>query len=234
MEKNKSNFWLGFFIGLAAVSLICFLGLLIFVFSQGESVNLAEGVEAQEETQQPTQEQDQPVAIPPVTDDESIWGTKDAPIVLVEYSDFECPYCSNHAETIDQIKDVYGDKVTVIFRHFPLSFHANAQKAAESAECAGEQGKFWEMHDKLFEMNVNQNMSVANFKSAAAGLGLDTGKFDSCLDSGQMAQKVSKDMAGAQQAGVSGTPGTFINGQLVSGALPFEQFEQIFEQILGQ
>jgi len=234
MEKNKNNFWLGFFVGLAVVSVICFLGLLIFVFSQGESVDLAEQVQAEQPTQQPPGQEAQPAAVPPITDDEYVKGSKDAKVVLIEYSDFECPYCAKHTETMNQVISEFGDQIAVVFRHFPLSFHANAQKAAEAAECAGLQGKFWEMHDELFELNEAQDMGVDQFKAAAKDLGLNTGDFDSCLDSGQMASKIAKDMAGAQRAGVSGTPGTFVNGDLISGALPFEQFKGVIDQLLAE
>ncbi|MFZ5365463.1 MAG: DsbA family protein [Patescibacteria group bacterium] len=230
MEKTKNNFWLGFFVGLAVVSVVCFAGLLVFVLSQGEAVNLAEKVQAAPETEQPTEASAQPV--PAVTADDHLKGSADAKVILIEYSDFECPYCAAHAQTISQIAKNYSKDVAIVFRHFPLSFHANAQKAAEASECAARQGKFWEMHDKLFDLNQKGNMGIAQFKSAAKEIGLDTGKFDDCLDSGQTAREVSSDMAGGQQAGVSGTPGTFVNGQLVSGALPYDQFSQFLDQLL--
>lgn len=234
MEKNKNNFWLGFFVGLAVVSVICFLGLLIFVFSQGESVDLAEQVQAEQADTQPSGQEAQAAPVPPITDDDYIKGSKDAKVVLIEYSDFECPYCARHTETIKQIEKEYGNQVAIVFRNFPLSFHEHAQKAAEAAECAGEQGKFWQMHDKLFELNTAQDMGVEQFKAAAKEIGLNTGDFDSCLDSGRTASNIAKDMAGGQQAGVTGTPGTFINGQLASGALPFEQFKSIIDQLLAE
>ena len=131
-----------------------------------------------------------------------------------------------------QILEDYKGKVRFIFKHFPLSFHANAQKAAEAAECAGEQGRFWEMHDKIFEANESGTMSVSQWKTAAKALGLNTSKFNDCLDSGKYADQVAADMAEGQAAGVTGTPGTFVNGDLVKGAVPYEQLKSIIDSKL--
>ncbi|HUT21804.1 MAG TPA: thioredoxin domain-containing protein [Candidatus Bipolaricaulota bacterium] len=226
MEKNKSNFWMGFFVGLACVSLLCFLGLLIFVFSQGENVNLAEKVQAQDEQDvvSDINPVEQYAAIPPLTADDYVKGDPNAKVVLIEYSDFECPYCLMHSQTMEQIEDFYGNQIAISFRNFPLSFHPEAQKAAEAAECAGVQGKFWEMHDKLFDMNEAGTLGLDNFKAAAKELGLNTTKFNQCLDGGEMAARIAEQASLAQQAGVSGTPATFVNGDLVSGARPLEDF----------
>src|SRR3989338_1358113 len=115
-------------------------------------------------------------------------GSKDAPVKLVEYSDFECPYCKRHHPTLKQILAEYGDKVSLEYKHFPLSFHPNAQKAAEASECAGEQGKFWEFHDAIFEDQVA--LGVTQYQQWAASTGLNTSKFNDCLDSGKYATKV--------------------------------------------
>jgi len=236
-RTKRTNFWLGFFIGLAVVSLLCFLGLLIFIFSQSEPVNLAEQVQAEDTKTDPNPMQDEseePSAVPPISESDHVQGPKDAKVVLIEYSDFECPYCFRHYLTMKQIEEEYKDKIAVVFRHFPLSFHANAQKAAEAAECAGEQGKFWEMHDKLFEANANEELNLDKFKQISKDLGLNTDQFNDCLDNEKMASKVAKDMAGGQKAGVSGTPATFINGELVSGALPLDQFKVVIDQLLSE
>ncbi|MDP7080180.1 MAG: DsbA family protein [Candidatus Undinarchaeales archaeon] len=162
-----------------------------------------------------------------------------AKVTIVEYSDFQCPFCSRVVPTIEQIKATYGDKVNVIFKHFPLGFHENAQKAAEASECARDQGKFWEYHDILFD-NQN-NLGVSSLKGFAADLGLDTGTFNSCLDSDEKAQLVRDDMAEGQAKGISGTPGFFIQGtdangrpmeEMISGAQPYPAFEEVIELIL--
>ena len=125
-------------------------------------------------------------AVPPVTSDDHVKGPASAKVTLIEYSDFECPYCLSHKSTIDQIIQNYGDKVRFVFRQFPLtSIHPEAEKAAEASECASEQGNFWEMYDKIFADNAAGTMSVAKWKEEAKNLKLDTVKFNDCLDSGK-------------------------------------------------
>lgn len=166
-----------------------------------------------------------------ITKDDHIRGNFNAPITLVEFSDFECPFCGRHFPTLNKILSDYKGKVRLVYKHFPLSFHPNSQKAAEASECASEQGKFWEYHDKIFE-NQASGLSLDKFKQWAKDLGLDTQQFNACLDSGKYAQKVQTDYQEGLQKGVNGTPVTFINGQLVSGALPYESFKQIIDSIL--
>ncbi len=168
-------------------------------------------------------------------DDDAVKGDKNAPVTIVEWSDFECPFCGRfYQQTLPSIQEKYikTGKVKFVYRDFPLEFHAQAQKAAEASECAGEQNKFWEMHDKLFEKGVSGGLS--SFKQHAKDLGLDTKKFDDCLDTGKMASEVQKDLQDGSSAGVRGTPAFVINGQLVSGAQPFSVFEQAIEAALKQ
>jgi len=154
-------------------------------------------------------------------------GSADAPIQIIEFSDFQCPYCTRGAETLDQVKEKYGDKVSVVFRHFPLSFHTEAHKGAQASECANDQGKFWEYHDKLF---ANQkSMFDADLKRYAAELSLDQTAFDACLDSGKYKDKVDRDLEEGTAAGMSGTPGFFINGRFINGAQPLEVFVEIID-----
>lgn len=161
-------------------------------------------------------------------------GSPDAPVTIVEFSEFECPYCARYVqETFPQIDEVYiqTGKVKYVFRHFPLSFHEHAQKAAEASACAEEQGMFWEYHDVLF---AHQNaLDVASLKQHAEDLGLDVAKFNACLDSGAMAERVQKDASDGASLGVSGTPSFFINGIALSGARPFSSFQDIIEEELG-
>lgn len=163
-------------------------------------------------------------------DDDAIKGDENAPVTIVEFSDYECPFCQRFWEqTLPQIEEKYikTGKVKLIYRDFPLGFHANAQKAAEAAECSGEQGKYYEMHDKLFAEGVSGGVSA--FKQYAADLKLDTKTFNECLDAGKMRAEIQKDSADGQSLGVSGTPAFFINGKEVVGAQPFSVFEQIIE-----
>ena len=167
-------------------------------------------------------------------DDDAVKGDSNAPVTIVEFSDYECPFCERFfSQTYSQIKSEYIDtgKVKLIYRDFPLNFHQNAQKAAEAAECAGEQDKYYEMHDKLFGSGVVGG--VTTFKAYAGQIGLNQAEFDSCLDSGEMASEVAKDMKDGQAAGVKGTPAFFINGELVSGAQPFSVFQQKIEAALN-
>ncbi|MEK6939891.1 MAG: thioredoxin domain-containing protein, partial [Nanoarchaeota archaeon] len=167
-------------------------------------------------------------------DDDDVRGDEDAPVTIVEWSDFECPFCARfYQQTLPSIEEEYikTGKVKLVYRDFPLSFHTNAQKAAEAAECAGEQGKYWEMHDMLFEQGVQGG--VAGFKQYAKNLGLNTAKFDTCLDSGAMAGEIQQDMADGAAVGIQGTPGFIVNGKLVSGAQPFAVFKQVIDAELN-
>jgi len=172
----------------------------------------------------------EPLRVPVEVAGRPIRGREDAPVTIVEFSDFQCPYCSRARPTVNRVRDTYGDKVRVVFRHFPLQIHPEAQKAGEAAACAGEQGKFWEMHDRLF---ANQSaLQVADLKAHAAGLGLDAEAFGRCLDSARHAAAVQRDVEEGAEYGVSGTPAFFINGRPLVGAQPFESFAQVIDDEL--
>jgi protein-disulfide isomerase len=159
-------------------------------------------------------------------------GEAKAPITIVEFSDFECPYCSKAEETVQQVMKEYGGKVRLVYRDFPLPFHPNAQKAAEAAHCAGDQGKYWEMHEKLF---ANQKaLSVADLKGHAKTLGLDAGKFDKCLDGNDKAKLVEGNKEAGSKVGVTGTPAFFVNGVMLSGAQPFSEFKSLIDKELAK
>lgn len=150
-----------------------------------------------------------------------------AKVTITEYSDFQCPYCSRAAMTLKDIKETYGDRVDITFKHFPLPFHNYARKAAEASECAREQGKFWGYHDILFE-NQN-NLGIDSLKGYASQLGLDREKFDSCLDNGEKADVVKQNYEEGISKGVTGTPTFFINGNKLVGAQPFEKFKAVID-----
>lgn len=168
-------------------------------------------------------------------DDDPVLGNKNAKITIIEFSDYECPFCLKfYEETLPQLKKEYIDtgKAKLIYRDFPLDIHPNAQKAAEAAECAGEQSdkKYWEMHNKLFE---NQNaLDSASLKKYAEEINLETNKFDDCLDSGKMKQEVLKDTQDGYDYRISGTPTFYINGKVIEGAQPFSVFKQIIDEEL--
>lgn len=167
-------------------------------------------------------------------DTDHILGNPNAQVLVIEYSDFQCPFCGRmFAETLPLLKEnlVKTGKIKFVYRHFPLrSIHSNAQKAAEASECASEQGKFWEYHDLIFERQ--NSMGIDSFKAWAKELGLNSAQFDSCLDSGKYAERVDVDYNEGLALGVNGTPATFVNGKLVSGAVPFEEFEKVINEEL--
>jgi protein-disulfide isomerase len=226
---NKINFFLGFFAGLAVISVVGFFVLLGVMFANPSEEKPV--VKADEPTEK-TQEDPQVKTVRSIDKDDHILGDLDAEVQIIVYDDFECSYCLRHEETLNQIIDTYGDKVVMAYRHFPLSFHANAQKAAEASECAAEQGKFWEMHGKIFESQGNDTMGVAQFKKDAKSLGLNTKKFNDCLDSGKYESEVKSDLSEGVAFGVQGTPGNFVNGQAISGAVSFAQFKTMIDAVL--
>lgn len=165
--------------------------------------------------------------------DDPVKGNETASVTIIEFSDFECPFCGRHfAHTYPQIIESYVDtgKVKYVFKNFPLSFHKKAQKAAEAAECAFDQGKFWEYHDTLFENQ--EELAISNLRFYAANLGLNTSEFDECLDSNKYKAEVKKDFEEGLELGVKGTPTFFINGKKLVGALPFYEFENAIEAAL--
>ncbi|HEV8629769.1 MAG TPA: thioredoxin domain-containing protein [Thermoanaerobaculia bacterium] len=159
-------------------------------------------------------------------------GPTTAPVTIVEFSDFECPYCSQVVPTLRQIEEHYGDKVRLVFRQFPLNIHPHARKAAEAALCANEQGKFWEMHDAMF--GDQKALEVADLKKKAQTVGLDATKFDTCLDNSKFAPDVKKDERAGVLVGVNGTPAMFINGRLLSGAQPYEALASVIDEELAK
>lgn len=140
-----------------------------------------------------------------------------AKVQVVEFADFQCPYCSVAANTLKELQAKYGDKVEFAYRHFPLrTIHPDAQRAAEFAQCSKDQGKFWELHDKMY--SAQEKLDEASLKEAAAAVGLDAGKLDACLSSGRAAAEVEEDFKKAGELGVEGTPTFFVNGRQHVGA----------------
>ena len=164
------------------------------------------------------------------TGDGPVRGSADAPVTIVEFSDFQCPYCVRARPALKRVRDVYGDDVRFAFRHFPLAFHQQAQKAGEAASCAGDQDRFWEMHDRLWANS--SKLRPADLKEHASALGLDTEVFTQCLDSGRYASLVEEDAREGARLGVSGTPAFFINGRPLVGAQPFEVFARVIDDEL--
>jgi len=158
-------------------------------------------------------------------------GPESAPVTIVEFSDFQCPYCSRAAPVIKQLRERYPEQVRIVYRHFPLdSVHPQARAAAEASLCAADQERFWEYHDVLFA-NAQQ-LGEEDLIGYAEELGLDTEAFRSCLEEERHAEQVQRDLEAGRQAGVTGTPSFFINGRMLGGAQPLEEFVRVIESEL--
>jgi protein-disulfide isomerase len=158
-------------------------------------------------------------------------GPADAKVTIIEFSDFQCPYCGQAFGTVEQLMPQYAGKVKLVFRQFPLPIHQQAEKAAEASLCAADQGKFWELHDLMFKNQ--KKLDISDIKTYAASAGLDGAKFSQCLDSGDKKKQVEADIEAGQAAGVNGTPAFFINGVFLNGALPIEEFKKVIDPELA-
>lgn len=159
-------------------------------------------------------------------------GPANAKITLVEFSDFHCPFCKRVGPSLIDLQKNFPGQVRRVWRHFPLAMHVGAQLTHEASECAFEQGKFWEYHDKLFD-TLGQPRDKSALVKMAEDLKLDKDKFEKCLTTEKYKDRVLKDLAKGSQVGVSGTPAVFVNGQLVEGAQPYQNFEQVVKSKLN-
>jgi len=168
----------------------------------------------------------------PTSDGDPVRGPAGAPITIVEFSDYQCPFCARVNPTLAKVRETYGDKVRIIFKDYPLPNHPEAPKAAEAAHCAAEQKKYWEMHDAMF---ANQRaLQVPVLKQTARTIGLDGATFDQCLDSGKYAATVRSGAELGERMGVNSTPTLYINGRALIGAMPFENFKVIIDEELAR
>ncbi|MBI5503708.1 MAG: thioredoxin domain-containing protein [Deltaproteobacteria bacterium] len=158
-------------------------------------------------------------------------GPATAAVTIVAFSDYECPFCKRAETTVEEVVSTYGDKIRYVHRDYPLPFHKHARGAAESARCAGDQGKFWEMNNALFKA---EDLSPEKIGELATTLGLDKTAFDACVSSGKFKTMIDEDMAAGGEAGVNGTPAFFINGRMLSGAQPFERFKTLIDAELAK
>ncbi len=247
-NKNSKNIqWLSISIIVASI-LISGSILYSKYFSSDKSNNIVNN--QQPSVQQSTGNTQQVAGTVKVsTDDDAYLDKENAPVTLIEFSDFQCPFCrSFFFGTLPQIKKEYIDtgKLKFVYRDFPLSFHPGSKPAALAAECSKEQGRFWELHDKIFSEQQKQGQGTVQFtvedlKKWALQIGLDTSQFNQCLDSEKYKNEVEKDMADGQSAGVSGTPTFFIgksnnngiiDGTAIRGARPFEAFKTAIDEEL--
>jgi protein-disulfide isomerase len=249
MDDKKKSGWvddvpsrtalgLGVALGIGAIGVIGFLVLLPGAMG-GDSTPMNDVIVADAPALPPTPSPTpppEPSAPGPVTitvsESDHIRGNPDAPVTIVEWSDFECPFCSRFHPSVQQAISEYGDDVRWIYRHFPLeSIHAQARPAAEASECAAEQGKFWEFADAMF---AGQSQLGKDFYlSTATSLGLNDGQFSECVESRKYEQKVRDQEAAGINIGVRGTPGSFVNGIEVPGAVPYPQLQALIESALN-
>jgi protein-disulfide isomerase len=158
-------------------------------------------------------------------------GPAAAAVTIVEFSDFQCPFCQQVAPTLKRVRETYGDQVRIVWKDFPLTqIHPQAFKAGEAAHCAAEQDKFWEYHDRLFANQ--QALQPGDLKTYAADLGLDTAAFNECVDGSRYGNRVSEGVAQGSRLGVNSTPTVYINGRILAGAHPYETFAAIIDEEL--
>lgn len=158
-------------------------------------------------------------------------GGEAAPVTIVEFGDFHCAYCKQADATLARVQEAYGDQVSLVFKHLPLRQHADAPQAHAAAEAAHRQGRFWDMHDLLFE--AGPGLDQPKLVGFARQLGLDVARFESDLASAAVRDRVEADVREAQQLGITGTPTFYVNGRLLAGAQPFEAFRSVIDQELG-
>jgi protein-disulfide isomerase len=162
-----------------------------------------------------------------------VLGSKSAKVQIIEFSDFQCPFCSRAADTVHQVAKKYGSKVAIAFKHFPLPMHKEAKPASEASMCIAEQStdKFWKYHDLLFKQQ--DKMDNATLEAHAKAVGADVAKFKTCFEGKKYAQAVEADMAYGEKVGVRSTPTFFVNGQIINGAVPIEQFSEVIDEELA-
>lgn len=247
--NSKTSFWLGFVVSVLVLGTIGFVIMLVLFLKGGVSLPSGSKVYVKDKTAAVDNkaaagdEYTEPAGtVAQVTDRDHSRGPADAPITLIEYSDFECPFCKKFHATMKEVFDAYPGKIKWVYRHYPLSFHANAGKEAEATECAYELGghdKFWQYSDKIYERTASNGtgFALADLPKLAVELGLNKSAFETCLNSGKYTSYVAKALQEGQAAGVQGTPGTIIisskgEPRLVKGALPLNMMKDLVDKAL--
>jgi len=234
-EEGKNNFVVGITTAIAVIAIVGFF-IVLSLYLKQDKEELAEALPIV-----PTEQvvQKQAPSAPPakvevqVSGEDHFRGDINAPVTIVEFSDFQCPYCSSFHQTMLKIVQDFPKKVKWVYKHFPLdSIHPFARKAAEASECAADQNKFWEYTDELF---VKQSqISPALFTEIAGTTELDINQFNACLESGKYVSKVEADYQQGIKAGVRGTPGNFMNGQSLPGAVPYDEMKSRVNALLNE
>ncbi len=174
--------------------------------------------------------------VPQISEEDFVKGSKDAKVKIIVFSDFQCPYCKSFFSTITKLADEYKDKLALVYKDLPLDFHPQANNAALAANCAGEQGKFWEMAKLLYDNQDKwgQTEGTASFEEYAINLGINKQNFKQCLEEKKFASKISQDSQLAQNFGISGTPAVFVNDQFFNGAVSEEKLKSVIEKELQE
>ncbi len=177
------------------------------------------------------------ISLPDIQENDSRIGNEESQVRVILFTDFECPFCKSFYEQgFGEAIDEYQDRVLFVFKHLPLQIHKKAEVSALASECAAEQGKFWQMADKLYASQKEWSEAVSNniFKNYAASLGLNVLEFNQCFDSNEYGDEIQADAAQAEEFGISGTPATFVNGQFMSGVVPYETLKAAIDEELGK
>lgn len=236
-NTGKANFIMGLAFGILGILAVGFFVMIPVLFTPND----AEMAQTGSEPKKPIPAAPLPEEIEPavkqsftIAESDHYRGNFDAPVTLVEFSDFQCSYCSRFKSTVKEIMEAYGDNVRVVFKHFPLSSHPEALPAAVATECAYEQkgnDGFYALHDVFFENQ--EKLGDEYYMEVAEENGLDMEAFESCLDDSSIADKVKADLREGASKGVQGTPATFVNGELIEGAYPFQTFKELIDRELG-
>ncbi len=223
-DSPKLNFFFGLIIGIAVVALVGF-GITAGKWNNSDTNNSNDPEKIAGE-----QNSEAPVIDFKISENDYVLGSKDAPVKIFEFSDFQCPYCARHHETMHKIVQDYDGKVAWVFKQFPIASHPLALPGALASECAGEQNKFWEMSDVIFENQ--QSLTAESFDKFAKDLDLDTDAFSACMDEERYKDKIVSDYNSGVEAGVRGTPSNFINNQMIPGAVPYESLKEVIDDLL--
>ncbi len=226
-NSPKANFFIGLLAGVAIISLVGF-GYLGNNQNKNNNSNGEQNNSEQVAGEQGEGEKNIELAI---TEGDYVLGNPDAPVKVFEFSDFQCPYCQRFHVTMHRLVEEYDGQVAWIFKHFPISSHPLAYPGALATECAGEQGKFWEMSDKIYE---DKNLNQESFAQFAEEMNLNMDQYNSCIEEERHKEKIASDYNLGVESGVRGTPTNFVNNQAVPGAVPYENMVEIVENILNK
>ncbi|MDD5289987.1 MAG: thioredoxin domain-containing protein [Patescibacteria group bacterium] len=227
--KSPNQFMFGLVSGVAVIAVIGAAIFGVMYFKDKKNGNVA-GVNTNNQQQQA---QEQPTAKPftaQIAETDHVLGNKDAKVKIFEFSDFQCPYCARFHEAMKELVKAYPNDVAWVFKNFPIESHPLGLPGALAAECAGEQGKFFEMADKIFAGQTS--LTTDSFNTFATELGLDLTKFKSCVAEEKPKNKIIADYQLGIDSGVEGTPTSFVNGEAVPGALPLESLKQMVDKLL--